>query len=401
MKTKATPQLCDDKICTGCAACYNSCPANAITMQHNVEGFYRPIINAALCISCLKCEQACPILTPLERQSQIFESKLYAGWIRNEKIRKESSSGGAFTALATATLSAGGVVYGAAYDKNMVIFHSRVDTLDALNTLRLSNYAQSYIGDVFRQVKKDLQKGHNVLFCGTPCQAAGLRGYLKKEYETLVTCDFICHGVPSPLMLKSYKDWLERRTTEHISKINFRDKRKGWYDAVRIAETSRKSYVLKGNYDNYWIGFNDNKNLQECCYECKFIGIKRNTDITIADFWGIGKQTAFGHKTEIKDGISAIIISTPKGEQLFEKARHLMKIFRRDISEIIEGNTAMVKSSRRPIQRDSFYRDLLDLPYDSMITKYLQPNFKSRVVKFFREYLPASVTTKIREICQK
>lgn len=402
MKIKQVPQLCTDQTCTGCAGCYSICPVNAITMQDSHEGFYRPVIDKDICIGCLKCERTCPVINQLPDRGDGFVPKLYAGWLLNEKIRMESSSGGAFTALATAIISdMGGVVYGAAYDADMVIRHRRVNVLENLASLRLSKYAQSFIGETFRQVKADLESGRHVLFCGTPCQGAGLRSYLKKEYDKLIICDFVCHGVPSPLMLKSYKSWLEKNGIPDIIDINFRDKRKGWYDAVRVVADEHKTYVLKGTKDNYWIGFNDNKNLQECCYDCKFLGMERKTDLTIADFWGIGKKSAFGHKDEIKKGVSAIIVSTSKGDKLFEKAQNLMALFPRDMDEIMCGNAAIIRPSFRPSERDSFYQDLKGLPYDSMIKKYLRPNFKTRIVKLFREFIPASITTRIRQRGQK
>lgn len=401
MMDKTYPTLCDDKQCTGCSACFNSCPTNAISIKQNREGFYRPIINADLCIKCHKCERACPIITRFDTVANSFTPQLFAGWHRNEQIRNNSSSGGAFSALATTILANGGIVYGAAYDSNMRVNHCRVESLDDLYKLRLSKYAQSYIGNIFRDIKVDLDNGLKVLFCGTPCQASGLKGFLKKDYPNMIICDFICHGVPSPLILKSYKEWLEDNGINNITKINFRDKRKGWYDAVRVAENNHNSYVLKGRMDNYWIGFNGNLNLQECCYNCQFLGIDRKTDITIADFWGIGKEYPFGHISEIKKGVSAIIISTSKGRELLQQSADLLELFQRDLGEITKGNAAIITASNRPKQRDSFYIDLVNQPYQYMIKEYLKPDIKSKLVKFYREYLPACITTKVRERSQK
>lgn len=396
------PQLCSDQTCTGCSACYNSCPTNAISMMPGAEGFYRPVVDAGKCIGCLKCERSCPVITPILPLEQQHDDEVYAAWHTNRLIRKNSSSGGAFSALATAIIEQyQGVVYGAAYDDNMIIRHIAIDNLEDLPKLRLSKYAQSSISDTFCKIKKDLKANRFVLFCGTPCQAAGLRSFLGKEYDNLFVCDFICHGVPSPLMLSYYRNWLHSQGFPKILRINFRDKSKGWYDALRVIHCDEKEYTLKGENDNYWIGFNDNKNLQECCYNCKFLGKKRLTDITIADFWGIGKIEPFGHRGEIEKGVSAVILSTRKGEELFKHTKLLLHSYLRSIDELVVGNEAMIKPSPRPKCRDSFYPDLQKLPYKEFMKKYLEPTTKTKMVKAVREYLPAPVVKFIRTRGQK
>ncbi len=396
------PQLCPDLTCTGCSSCYNSCPTNAISIKPGTEGFYRPVVDTEKCIGCLKCERSCPVITPISPLEQQHIDEVYAAWHKDESIRNNSSSGGAFSALAAAIIEEyHGVVYGAAYDDDMIIHHIAIDNLQDLQKLRLSKYAQSSIAETFSKIKRELKDNRFVLFCGTPCQAAGLRGFLGKEYNNLFICDFICHGVPSPFMLSSYRNWLHSQRFPKILRINFRDKSKGWYDALRVIHCEEKEYTLKGKNDNYWIGFNDNKNLQECCYNCKFLGKKRLSDITIADFWGIGKIEPFGHRNEIEKGVSAVILSTKKGEELFKHASHLLHTYLRSIDELVIGNMAMIKPSPRPKCRDSFYSDLNKLPYKELMETYLEPTTKTKLVKVAREYMPASLVKFIRTRGQK
>lgn len=402
MANKKHPQLCSDLTCTGCSSCYNSCPTDAISIRPGSEGFYRPVVDAEKCIGCLKCERSCPVITPISPLEQQHKDEVYAAWHKDQAIRNNSSSGGAFSALAAAIIEEyHGLVYGAAYDDNMVISHIAIDNIQDLQKLRLSKYAQSSISDTFCKIKRELKANRFVLFCGTPCQSAGLRSFLGKEYDNLFVCDFICHGVPSPLMLSRYRNWLHSQGFPQIQHINFREKSKGWYDALRIIHCEGKEYTLKGKNDNYWIGFNDNKNLQECCYNCRFLGKKRLSDITIADFWGIGKIEPFGHRNEIEKGISAVILSTKKGEELFKHASHLLHFYLRSMDELVIGNMAIIKPSPRPECRDSFYLDLNKIPYNEFMGIYLEPTTKTKVVKAVREYIPASIVKFIRTRGQK
>lgn len=399
-ENKRLPILCDDSLCTGCAACANICSFNAITMSPNAEGFYRPEVTPEMCIGCTKCERICPVLNPLPVNAST-DQKVYAGWNKDSTVRSMSSSGGAFSALAQTVLEMNGIVYGAAFDENLHVAHIRIDKLNDLDKLRLSKYVQSEINKIFKEVQIDIHAGRSVLFCGTPCQAAGLRAFLQKPSANLVICDFICHGVPSPLMLKKYVQWLAPwyGTIKHI---NFRDKRKGWYDALRVITNDKgEKSILRGHKDSYWVAFNNNNNLQACCYDCRFLGRERRSDITIADFWGIGKSTPFGYKNEIEKGVSAIIVNTSTGLDLLNKSDSKMEIFERTIEEVESRNKAMIYPSPMPPSRKKFYLDLRSMTYNEMIHQYLIPNNKTKLVKFMREYMPFSILNHIRTIDQK
>lgn len=402
METKRKPKLCDNNTCTGCSACFSSCPVQAIAMRpHEVEGFYRPIIDYDRCIGCLKCEKSCPLLnSPI--QYPVSQS-IYAVWHKDENIRKNSSSGGAFSALALSILRQNGVVVGAAYTDDMHLRHILVNHISDLHKLQASKYFQSDLAETMKEVKQRLHEGTTVLFCGTPCQIAGLRAFLDdKEVENLYTVDFICHGVPSPIYFKQYLRWLNPHNTP-IRNFIFRDKTKGWYDAVRVIVKGEppKSTILKNKKDSYWVGFNNNLCLQEACYDCQFLGKQRRSDITVADFWRVGQRIPFGHKDEIEKGISMLMINSPKGESLFTQSKSNLEFYPRTLDEVLGGNQAMIHSSKRPISRNAIYHDLNQYGYEYVRCKYLNLGLKPRLVQFFREYMPRFIVKQLRTCFQK
>ena len=400
MENKNFPQLCNDRECTGCMACVNACPKQALKIVKNAEGFYRPQLEDSLCIMCGLCEKSCPILTPPMR-NKMENIKVYAAWHLDDDIRLRSSSGGAFTALAEVILNKGGIVVGAAYTDDMQIEHIAISNIKDLHRLRLSKYAQSNIGRIFNDIRNYLKNNKQVLFVGTPCQAAGLKGFLRKDYTNLICADLICHGVPSNSILQSYLKWLEPKTGK-VCGINFRDKQKGWYDNLRITtNTEGKQKALIGNNDAYWVAFNRNSCLQESCYHCTSQGFPRCSDITFADFWRIGHNIPFGHKDEIEKGVSMIIVNNPQAQWTVDEASRNMFIEERTLEEAIEGNQAAVKSSTRPKTRDLFYKDLASMPFEQFRQKYMKPNFKEQLSKIFRERLPFWLIKPIRLNKQK
>ena len=400
MENKRYPKLCDDKSCTGCSACVNSCHAGALTISMSSEGFYRPSLNTDKCIRCYACERNCPVLNPPQRNNA-EDIKVYAAWNLDEEVRLKSSSGGAFTALADTILTKGGVVFGAAWGNDMIIEHVAVTEKKDLSKLRLSKYAQSNIGNTFKKVKEYLAQDRHVLFVGTPCQVMGLKRYLGKDYDKLAMVDFVCHGVPSIKFLQVYSKWLEDKVGK-VVKINFRDKRKGWYDNLRVVTNERgNEKAMLGKNDCYWVAFNNNNNLQECCYNCVAQGFPRASDMTIADFWGIGKQVPFGHKDEIEKGISLIVVNNNKGKKLLNNTQGGVFLEERTVEEAIGGNMTSVRSSKRPSSRDTIYCDIDKMSFEDYQVKYMSTTFKQDIVKFFRERMPYSFIKFVRLMSQK
>lgn len=199
-----------------------------ITMQEDKEGFLYPVIDNNLCATCGLCEKVCPIINQAEEQIPL---RTLVAKNKNEEIRKASSSGGIFTLYAEKTIKKGGIVYGAIFNEKWEVRHSSVETIEGLDRLRGSKYVQSKIGNCYQEAEKRLKEGREVLFTGTPCQIAGLKRYLRKEYKNLTTIDVVCHGVPSP---RVWREYLKERCQElgisinEIKEISFRDKVVGW-----------------------------------------------------------------------------------------------------------------------------------------------------------------------------
>lgn len=306
----------DEKICTGCGACENICPVDAIDMLPNHEGFIVPSVNFDKCVSCGKCTQICPALNYTNENSS--DPTVYA--VRaNDEIRKVSSSGGMFTLIAKTILKNGGVVYGAAFDENMQLHHICAETMEELAPLRGSKYVQSNVGLVYRDIKQKLEGGREGLFVGTPCQVIGLKNYLGKSYDRLFTVDLVCHGVPSQSELDRYLH--DKFPSKKAVDINFRDKKHGWgcsFIDIKFSDGSEYSGSRESK-DPYEIIFHRNLGLRKSCSDCKFCAFPRCGDLTMGDFWGISKINP-----KLSDGLgtSVIMINSDKGKALFGRIKN-------------------------------------------------------------------------------
>ena len=280
-------ELCKKSECTGCMACINICPRKAIVLQQDEEGFLYPIILKDNCIKCGACVKVCPQMNS-KRSAENYDKKVYAGWMKNRRLRRRSTSGGAFTAFAKEIMSNNGVVYGAGFDKDNKVIHKRITKKSELKQLRGSKYVQSYIGNTFSQVKDDILNGMPVLFSGTPCQIDGLYSYLGNRYEKqLFTIDLVCHGVPSPEIFSKYLEYLEKQYKSKVKKVYFRDKEPGWYVFGMRVEFQNGFVYKKNTYeDPFARGFLRNLFLRPSCHSCHYANNQRIADITLADFWG-------------------------------------------------------------------------------------------------------------------
>jgi len=391
--------LCEADLCTGCEACRNACPHDCIAMVPNAEGFLHPHVDTDRCTECGLCRRACPVLNERDYEHQPLP-KAYACWHNDDSVRRASSSGGAFSALAETTFENGGLVFGAAYDDRLHVRHVRVDDPTRLDTLRRSKYVQSEIGLVFREIREALGSGTPVLFVGTPCQVAGLHGFLGTDCEGLTTCDLVCHGVPSPKVFARYIEWLDKTHAVRLTDLNFRDKRKGWEDYSSVAcDSSGHDTALVGEENSYFNGYNMHMFLRESCYSCRFKGFPRPGDLTLGDYWGIGKQTPFPHDREKREGISLILVNSQKGEAfLLERCRQRCTFIERDLQEAIDGNAPLHASVPRHPRRDEFFRDLDSVEYGALAQRYFQPPLKSRIRIIARERLSARTLRFLRKV---
>lgn len=341
--------------CTGCAACLNICPVDAISMQFDANGFLSPNIDTQKCVECGKCAAICPVLPRNNTERSSREPQCYASWSKDEGIRFNSTSGGIFTHLAQAVLDMGGAVVGARYREDNLVEHALIRGKDEIEMLRQSKYVQSEIGMVIRQVKSELTSEKPVLFAGTPCQCAGLRAYLGKDDPNLYLCDFICRGVNSPLIYKAYLRELEERYGSKIKQVWFKNKTFGWNKfATKIVFENGEEYLADRETDPFMLGYIKSKTtlyMRPSCYQCRFKGISRPTDITLADFWGVEKRFP---EVDVKNGVSAVMVHSEKGEMLFELVNEHICRLKADINDILKSNKCLVESAAPGPQRKEF-----------------------------------------------
>lgn len=309
------------KYCTGCTACSAACPAEAITMKENALGFKEACIDDKICIHCHLCTKICPVLSEHSRQSEA-KPMCYAAQA-DDPLRKKSSSGGMFSLMAEETLKQDGIVYGAAMDDSLNVFHTGICKTEELDKLRKSKYVQSDLRCVFKEALEALKTDKQVLFTGTPCQIAGLKAFLGKDYDNLITVDILCHGVPSNKMLK---DYIRETTDDKVTGIDFRNAGYGWKENPRNLVLHYKDKIEQNIYyadSPYEQGFHQDLTLRDCCYDCKFAELPRQADISIGDFWGIGDR-----KKELDDdiGTSVVFINNQKGKDFFNKITSRLKL---------------------------------------------------------------------------
>lgn len=359
--------LCDEKKCTQCLACVTLCPKGCIEMRPVGAGFSIPQINQQECIKCGLCLKSCHQISFLSNTKHI-PIATYASWHTNDKIRCSSSSGGVFSAFAEYIINNKGIVFGAAYVDGLDVRHVGIEKVEELYRLRGSKYIQSNLDGCYQKVQMALRSKRYVLFTGTPCQIAGLFHFLKKNYSKLYTCDFVCHGVPSQNSFNLYlKNIGLIKKSESIFQFRYT---KGWgiklsYDGKNIP--LKDTYYLKAFVKGYMF--------MENCYNCNYAAIERVSDVTMADFWGIGDEIPFLHSK--RKGVSLLLINTEKGEELVKQCSNNLFLEKRTLGEAIKGNYNLSHASKRPIERETFYEDCTILSKSQLIRKYkLSPSLR-------------------------
>lgn len=358
----------DKSKCTGCMACKNACPRNAIQIiEDEKTGFLYPKINKEYCINCGICKRVCPVENKLEEN--LNEIEVYACKNKDEEIRIKSSSGGIFTLIANYILDNNGVVFGVKFNENFEVEHDYTESKEGLEKFRGSKYLQSKIGDSYKKVKKFLEEGRKVLFTGTPCQVEGLLSFLRKDYENLYTQDIICHGVPSPKVWRKYLEYKKHQNKEELTKVNFRRKDiRGWssyHISLKFKEKEENIFYVD---DPYMKLFLKNFDLRDTCYNCNFKKEKRKSDITVADFWGINNV-----RPEMNDekGTSAILINSQKGKILFDNIKKYIEYTKENVEDIKRYNPSFIKSVHYNEKRLEFFDDLEKEEFEELIKKYL------------------------------
>lgn len=344
------------KSCTGCGSCAAVCQYHCIDMKNDKEGFLYPVIENNHCVSCGLCEQSCPVLTNRTTIQNPMTVSL-AVQNKNDEVRKGSSSGGAFYALAISTLEQGGVVCAARYTSSYEVVHGIAKNKKELMSFCGAKYAQSTVWHCFTEIKKILQQGRRVLFVGTPCQVAGLQSFLKHPFDNLILVDLICHGVPSPLVWEKYME--ERKNLDadgaEIASINLRDKSTGWSNynySVRFDYKNGRTHSTHQKQDNFMQGFVSNLYLRPSCSQCMFKGIERVSDITLGDYWGVWIQHP---KFDDNAGTSLVILHSDKGKEMWASIQKEFRVLPISNEDATQYNPSALKSSYAAEQRELFF----------------------------------------------
>ena len=344
----------DKKDCCGCTACLSACPRQCILMERDEEGFLYPVIDKEKCINCGLCEKVCPMSHPTyENETQA----VYATYVKDVQQRMRSTSGGLFYVVARWIIEQGGIVYGAAFDDDFKLKHMGVDTLDELQKLRGSKYLQSDLGDIFCKIKEELKKNRWVYFVGVGCQVAGLYSFLRKKYDTLVTSDLVCHGVPSQLMFDWHLNYLREKENGEITSYHFRDY-KGWggCEIYTYVSSSRGKGGIRRLYgyslSPYLYSFMWGYTYRYSCYDCKFAKIPRQGDITLADYWGVADYFS---DLDYTKGVSLVLINNERGTKIWDAIKHQLEYRPSSVSDAAKENGNLIHGTPMPEIRKSCY----------------------------------------------
>lgn len=363
----------DKKDCCACSACIHSCPVQAIKFERDEEGFDYPIINNEICINCGLCEKVCPVAHPIYDNEQY--PKTYALYLRDVKERQRSSSGGVFYAIALWVLERGGVVFGSIIDEQNQVYHIGVDNLQDLQQLRGSKYVQSALKNVFKEIKSNLQAGRWCYFVGTGCQVAGLNAYLRKKYDTLITSDLVCHGVPSQWMFDQHINYLEKKYKGRVSDYRFRDNKIGGGSEIFRLTTvkGKQRTVTNPTYfiSPYLYSFMYAMTYRYSCYDCKFAKVPRQGDITLADFWG---YKDFFSDIDGSKGVSLCLLNTKLGINIFELIKDKFEYRSSNVADASKNNSNLVKSSIQHESRVYIYNKVRDFGYEEVAANEFRNN---------------------------
>ena len=376
----------DKNKCTGCRCCEKVCPVNAIQMIENKEGFIEPRIIEEKCINCGLCFKRCPQLHDVYIKNKLENIKILAAKSKDINNQKSSSSGGIFSVLATYILKQEGIVYGCAFNSELIAEHIRISNTSEIYKLKGSKYVQSNTKNTFSLCKQDLENNKKVLYSGTPCQIAGLKSFLGKEYDKLITVDLLCHGVPSPMLLKKYIQFLEEKNNAKIINIEFRNKEKAYWGLgykIKVTFENNKTKFFNGDEDIYTNAFTQGSTLREACYNCGYTNLCRQGDITLGDFWGVEKTYP---KLYDKNGISLLLVNTDKGNKIIELLNNSLYTYHIEYNKIEKYTDTLKFSCNRKEKRNTIYSDLESMQIQNVLknNKIIKKKIKNSIPYFIR-----------------
>lgn len=385
--------------CCGCKVCCDVCNHRAISYVLDDEGFFVPKVDSDLCKDCGLCTKVCPSLNVGKRAKM---DTCYATYAKDKVLLLQGSSGGMFGLLAREVLKEEGIVYGAAFDADMKLKHIRATNEHELMPILKSKYLQSDCSGIYKQVKQDLKEGKTVLFSGTPCQCNAVCNYIGEQNERLIIVDVVCHGTPSQdLFDRCNKDY-EVQNDCKVKSIQFRYKGKGAKHPHSYRMVIEKNGIVKEvvglHYQNpFYFGFQSHITLRQSCYQCNQATPERNSDITLADFWGIEKHNSMLHT---KDGVSMVAPHTEKGQAWFERIRESYNIYCEEAPYklAVENNNNMQGYVKEPARRDAFFKDLREKDFEYV----KQTHLKSKCQYIFDIYyaIPAPIRKMVRKLME-
>lgn len=349
--------------CCGCTACMNICPNGAIQMCSDMEGFKYPVIDDSKCVNCNACVRVCAYKNKNENYSMPVE--IVAAKNKDNSVRASSSSGGVFSSLFKYVIENDGAVYGAQFDEQFVVKHARATTIEECETFKGAKYVQSDMNDIYTLVKNDLSQDKQVLFSGTPCQIAGLKSFLKnRNTDALITCDIICHGVPSPLIWKEYLNVVKSKNK--IVGVTFRDKSNGWHHSELRIDREDGTYISENHSENVFSTLYFNSYIvRPSCAVCPYARIERVGDITIGDFWGIENSIP---EFDDDKGTSLVLANTDKGMAILKKIMPDLEIRTTDYQHCLQPN--LKAPSKLSGDREKVWRKYYTKGFRSVMKNY-------------------------------
>jgi len=358
--------------CCGCTACHYICPHNAIEMKEDILGFKYPFVNEDICIDCGLCVKVCQFKKDY-KTFDVSESQIFAFRNNDESQLLRSQSGAAFWTIAQQFIREGGIVYGCGFDDNHKVIHKRVTSIEELEDLRGSKYVQSDVCKTFKEAKEDLIRGKKVLYSGTSCQIANIKSFVGSRLrDNLFTIDLVCHGVPSPFIYRDYLETLKKKNKNTLTRVNFRDKSKGWNTHIPSFRFGEKIHYST----DYSRMFYSNLMLRESCYECPFTNFNRTADISIADFWG---WTKISNKFNDNKGVSLLLVNSRKGFSLVDSVKDNCSLIPSDKKSCMQRN--LNQPTKRNFLRSQFEEDYGKYGYDYVAIKYLEMGIKDTLVR--------------------
>jgi coenzyme F420-reducing hydrogenase beta subunit len=376
----------------------NVCPKQAISMQPDEDGFLYPQIDIELCMECGLCKKVC-VIDKLVSDNEPIAA--YAAIQKDSAILNNSSSGGAFAALASLVFENKGVVFGCVFNDEIEAEHICLDNPHDMKKMQGSKYVQSNVKTTYLEVKKHLQMGRWVLYTGTPCQIAGLKAYLCEDYENLITADLVCHGVPSPTFFRGYITWLGANLKGKVTDFKFRCKAKGWRLTAKATYEKGgfiREVLIPPILSYYYQYFLEGDLYRESCYECKYAGGSRQGDFTLGDYWGIEKAHP---DVDTRNGVSLLLVNNEKGMGMIDKIREKLQLTESTYEKARASNHQLNNPTAKSDKRELILKTFREGGFQEVADSYYKNMKKQIVIYRIISMVPQTVKNAIKKILMK